>query len=153
MDERTLRVLEFDKVRHRLRQMVTYPPAGERVESLFPQTEREAVERLQEETQQAGHILDAGIDGYLGHLADIRPLLKRVALDAMLEEEELAAVAETERKPFWNNQYASALGTRPRYSTSSQPCGVWMGTMPTARLMTTSRSVPAPKLTTVTCKG
>lgn len=95
MDERTLRVLEFDKVRQRLKDMITYAPAVEAADALMPATSAQEVERLQEETQQACHLLETGVDLYLGHLVDIRPLLKRAAVGAVLEEEELAAIAET----------------------------------------------------------
>src|SRR5690606_8848639 len=74
---RTLRVLEFDKIRERLAEAVTYPPARELALALTPSTDPDEVMFRQAETEEAAGFLSAGIDLHLGHLADIRPHLRR----------------------------------------------------------------------------
>lgn len=95
VDERALRVLEFHKIRERLVEMATYPPAKELAAALVPSVDADEVTRRQAETEEMDDFLSRGGDVHLSHLADVRPLIRRAGAGGVLEEEELADIAHT----------------------------------------------------------
>ena len=60
MDERSLRVLEYYKVRNMLENCVSCGLGREQVRALLPRTQAAAVEEMQNETSEARAALDAG---------------------------------------------------------------------------------------------
>ncbi|MDR5684197.1 MAG: endonuclease MutS2 [Armatimonadota bacterium] len=91
MDERTLRVLEFFRVRQRLA-AATASPLGEEVASaLLPSGDRATVEEWLQETTEARLLLAAG-EVPLRALPDVRPVLHRARIGAVLRAEELLEI-------------------------------------------------------------
>jgi len=84
VDERTLRVLEFDWVRQRLRQLCATPLGEELAQGLFPEVDFPRVEELQQETAEARLLLREGGLSLRG-VVDFRPWVQRAALGGTLE--------------------------------------------------------------------
>jgi len=77
MDVRTLRVLEFDKVRERLARFASFSVGAELVRALWPTDDiRQALE-WQSETREARQLLDERSEVSLGGVHDLRPLLEQ----------------------------------------------------------------------------
>ena len=53
MNQKTLRILEFDKIRQQLTDCATSDPGREKCRSLFPSTELEEIQKMQAETSDA----------------------------------------------------------------------------------------------------
>lgn len=97
MDERTLRVLEFDKVRQRLADHGSSSLGKELARQLRPSNERRVVTEWQQETSEAVRLLEMGGSIPLGGLHDIRPLLLRAKAGGILLPEQLLEIADTLR--------------------------------------------------------
>lgn len=97
MDEKSLVVLEFPKVRSRLGDLAGFPPGRELAEALVPQTSPLEVAAAQADTAEALALLwrEGGLPW--GGIHDLRPVLRRSTLGAVLEPEELLAVVDTLR--------------------------------------------------------
>lgn len=91
MDDRTLRVLEFDWVRQRLRALCATPLGEELALSLAPETDFAVVEELQQETAEARIVLREGGLSLRG-VGDFRPAVQRAALGGTLEPRALVEV-------------------------------------------------------------
>lgn len=102
MNERTLRVLEFAKIKELLLAQASSALGRERIEELQPMTAVESVNRALKETTEARAIYTTG--GFpLQGLVDIRPSLRRAALGAVLQSHELldiAALCACSRRAF-----------------------------------------------------
>lgn len=86
------RLLEFQRVRQMLAAQTRFFRSRELAEDVMPQTHMSDVVRLQEETEEAVLMLSTvGDIGLTGH-SDLRPVLRRAALDGMLSGEELISV-------------------------------------------------------------
>jgi len=97
MDERTLKRLEYDKILSRLADCTLSPLGRERALSLRPVTDRETISRWQDQTSEACTLLRLEPGAALGGWQDIRRPLERARRGAVLEAEELFAVAQTVR--------------------------------------------------------
>jgi DNA mismatch repair protein MutS2 len=95
MNERVLRVLEFDKIKEKLLEHVSSPLGRELAQKLLPSTDFAEVTRLQEETDEARTVLRIKGNVPLGGIFDIRPHLKRAAIAGMLSPQELMEIAST----------------------------------------------------------
>src|SRR3990172_3297302 len=95
MDERTLRVLEYDKVKALLTLQTVSVLGREKVETLLPATDPQEVARLQEETSQAREAMASHGAPPLGGIRDIRRPVRAATKSAMLEPAELLDVADT----------------------------------------------------------
>ncbi len=95
MFDRTLEILEFDKIRHLLAAEASFGPGRDAALALAPSTDPTVVERAQRETSQASLLLDSGESVPLGGLRDIRPMLERAAAGDLLEPVELLDLAQT----------------------------------------------------------
>jgi len=95
VDERSLRVLEYYKVRDMLENCVSCGLGRERVRALLPRTQAAAVEEMQNETSEARSALDAGKQIPLGGIRDIRTAVHRASVGAMLGCDELLDVLST----------------------------------------------------------
>jgi len=93
--DRTLEILEFDKIRHLLAAEASFGPGRDAALALAPSTDPTVVERAQRETSQASLLLDSGESVPLGGLRDIRPMLERAAAGDLLEPVELLDLAQT----------------------------------------------------------
>lgn len=95
MDERTLRVLEFDKVLKALEERCTVELSKELVRSLLPSASVEEVRRRQKETSDAKRRLEKFGSPPLSGISDIRPILEKAKQGSTIEPNELLSVART----------------------------------------------------------
>jgi len=95
MDERTLRVLELDKILKALEERCATELAKELVRALLPSADIEEVRRRQKETSDARRRLERFGTPPLSGISDIRPLLERAQQGSVLEPQELLAIART----------------------------------------------------------
>lgn len=92
VEELTLRALEWDKIKERLKSLCRTPMGRERVESLCPSSELELVQRRLRETREALELLR-----YLPPLKeteDISLYIERADKEGMLQEEELLRIRD-----------------------------------------------------------
>src|SRR5437879_8911125 len=94
MDERTLRLLEFPKIRERVAAYALTAPGRERAGGLQPATDVETVRRSLQETAEAGTLAAEGGVPLRG-TTDIRDGLRRAQIGAALEPAELLAMCDT----------------------------------------------------------
>jgi DNA mismatch repair protein MutS2 len=112
MDERTLRVLEFDKMIYRLKSLCASDLGKELAEEVVPSSQFSVVERrLKETTDAVDFILRRG-NPPLGGLHDIRSSLKRVEIGAVLNPGELLRVSDTLRTARNLKGYSSAVSPK-----------------------------------------
>lgn len=97
MNEKTMKVLEFDKILHKLEDFAVSKLGKEHIQNLEPSTDFSVVrDRLQETTDGVNFILKLGMPS-LGGLKDIREALKRLNVKGMLNCKELLDIADTLR--------------------------------------------------------
>ena len=94
MDDRTLRLLEFPKIRERVAAYALTAPGRERAGGLQPATDVETVRRSLQETAEAGTLAAEGGVPLRG-TTDIRDGLRRAQIGAALEPAELLAMCDT----------------------------------------------------------
>ncbi len=95
MDERTLRTLEFAKIKEMLAERTATSLGKEVVESLTPATDFLEVQHRQAETTEAQRLYLGGHAIPLGGLHDIRAHVQRAVRGGMLEPGDLLDVADT----------------------------------------------------------
>lgn len=94
MDERTVRLLEFPKIRLRLAASTVTAAGRERAEALEPSIDaREVADALEETAESATLVTDGEVP--LRGTADIRDLVHRAAIGSTLDAPELLAVRDT----------------------------------------------------------
>ena len=94
MNDRTLRVLEFPKIRDRLASLTVTAPGRERAERLQPAIDVEAVRRSLQETADGAALLDDGEVPLRGS-SDIREGLRQAQIGAALQPADLLTLRET----------------------------------------------------------
>ena len=94
MDDRTLRLLEFPKIRERVAAYALTAPGRECAGGLQPATDVETVRRSLQETAEAGTLAAEGGVPLRG-TTDIRDGLRRAQIGAALEPAELLAMCDT----------------------------------------------------------
>ena len=77
MEARTLRVLEFEKIRELLVHFTSFSVGAERARALLPSDDIRQVQDWQAETREARRLLDEKSDIYVGGVRDLRPLLEQ----------------------------------------------------------------------------
>lgn len=97
MNERTLRVLEFDKVREMLAEQASSSLGQERARRLRPHTDRTRIQQWLDETSEARRVLETAGSWPLGGLHDLRPTLRQAAIGGTLEAAELRRVGDLVR--------------------------------------------------------
>ncbi|MCM3179654.1 endonuclease MutS2 [Cytobacillus horneckiae] len=95
MQERILKVLEFNKVKEQLLTYVSSMLGKKKVENLYPSVDFSEVVRTQEETDEAVQVLRIKGNVPLGGIFDIVPHVKRAVIGGMLSPHELTQVAST----------------------------------------------------------
>ena len=93
MNDHTLRVLEFDKVRAMLAGETAFSLGRELALALEPEREHEAVLALQAETAEMTHIDQMGLDVPLGGMRDLRALVHAATIGQALEPTDLQDTA------------------------------------------------------------
>lgn len=95
MDARTLRVLEFDKIRDRLAGHTSFSLGRERALALMPTDDMQQAVVWQAETREARRLLDEKSDVHLGGVHDLRPLVEQASIGSTLTPMELLTVRST----------------------------------------------------------
>src|SRR5690625_4324156 len=95
MNERTLKVLEFHKVIHLLMAETATSVGRELASEIVPSTSIEKVQLLQDETDEALHVLRLNKNVPFSHMEDITESLKRSEIGSTLSTEECLHVAQT----------------------------------------------------------
>lgn len=95
MLDRTLRLLEFDKVKQQLASCIATPLGQEKVEVLSPFFSYEKVRQALEETDEALAAVRLKGDAPFSGITDIRPYLRRAKIESRLDGPELAQIADT----------------------------------------------------------
>ncbi|WP_416827659.1 endonuclease MutS2 [Ectobacillus polymachus] len=95
MLERTLRILEYDKVKEQLLEHVSSSLGREKVIQLLPSKDFEEVIYLQDATEEGAFVLRLKGHAPLGGVSDIRPHVKRAKIGSMLHPTELLAISMT----------------------------------------------------------
>jgi len=120
MDERTLKVLEYDKIIAKLVKLTSSELGKELAESLEPETDFSKVNSLLKETSDGvSYILRKGSPP-LGGIHDIRSGLKRVKLGAVLMPMELLHIADTLRAVRNLKNYAMEKDTESEDNSVSE---------------------------------
>lgn len=95
MNERMLRVLEFDKIIEQVTNYAATSIGKQALQQTHPSTDMDTVVRLQDETDEATHIERLNKTLPLGGIFDIRPSLKRVSIGGVLSAGECIEVSST----------------------------------------------------------
>jgi DNA mismatch repair protein MutS2 len=118
MDERTLRILEFDKIVNKLKSLCASELGKELAEEVVPERQFSVVERrLKETTDAVDFILRRG-NPPLGGLHDIRSSLKRVEIGSVLNPGELLRVSDTLRTARNLKSYSSTVSSEANESSN-----------------------------------
>ncbi|MBQ9827326.1 MAG: endonuclease MutS2, partial [Lachnospiraceae bacterium] len=93
MNERTIKILEFNKILEKVTAHAASQPAKEKVRALLPMTDIYDIEKAQQETADAlKRIYKGGKASFFG-LRDLRPVIMRLELKAALSQKELLDLA------------------------------------------------------------
>lgn len=112
MDDRAIKILEFDKIISRLYQMCASELGRELVNELQPRCElADVTEMLRETTDATDFILRRG-NPPLGGIHDIRGSLKRVEIGSVLNPGELLFIADTLRAARSLKNYSASAGPK-----------------------------------------
>lgn len=95
MQQRVLKVLEFQKVKEQVLELASSSLGRQLVEELMPSTNFEEVVRRQEETDEATSILRLKGNVPLSGIYDIKPHIKRADIGGMLSPQELMQISST----------------------------------------------------------
>ncbi|KAF0824449.1 endonuclease MutS2 [Cytobacillus firmus] len=95
MQERVLKILEFNKVKEQLLEHVSSSLGRKKALKILPSTDYEEVIRRQEETDEAVTVLRIKGNVPLGGIFDIRPYVKRAVIGGMLSPQELNQISST----------------------------------------------------------
>jgi DNA mismatch repair protein MutS2 len=95
MQERTLKVLEFTKVKGQLLDHASSSLGREKIKNLVPSTDLEEVKKLQAETDEAAAVLRLKGNAPLSGIHDIRAHIKRSVIGGVLSPHELVQIAST----------------------------------------------------------
>ncbi|MCA1031986.1 endonuclease MutS2 [Bacillus timonensis] len=95
MNQRMMKVLEFDKVKEQLKQHVASSLGRDKVIKLLPSPNYAEVVKWQEQTDEGVKVLRLKGNVPLGGISDIRASIKRAAIGGMLNQNELLNIAST----------------------------------------------------------
>lgn len=95
MESRSLRVLEFDKIRDRLAAHTSFSLGRERALALLPTDDIRLAQDWQAETREARRLLDEKSDIHLGGVHDLRPLAEQAARGSTLLPADLLDIRST----------------------------------------------------------
>ncbi|MGM8366816.1 endonuclease MutS2 [Virgibacillus sp. W0181] len=95
MNERILRVLEFNKITKQLAQAAATAVGKDRALRLAPQKNLQIVQTLQAETDEAVQLLRLNLDVPFGGIVDIRSSIKRSTIGGTLTPQECLDIANT----------------------------------------------------------
>lgn len=97
MDPRVLERLEFDKVREILAAQASFSGGKSLALALEPSPSLREADRWQQETAEGLRLLEEHGPPPFGGMADVRPLVRRAAVGAVLSTEDLMVIADVAR--------------------------------------------------------
>lgn len=97
MNEKVIKVLEFDKIIEKLKDRASSRPGKELAESLVPSVDFDEVKQLQKETTDAVICILRKGSPPLGGIHDIMPFIRRAEAGGMLNPGELLKIADVLR--------------------------------------------------------
>jgi DNA mismatch repair protein MutS2 len=112
MDSRSLRVLEFDKIRDQLARYTSFSLGAERARELLPTDDIRFAVEWQAETREARDLLEAKSDVYLGAVHDLRPLLEQALRGSTLLPVDLIDIRYTLQRAASLHRILSRLAER-----------------------------------------
>jgi DNA mismatch repair protein MutS2 len=128
MDTHTLELLDFDKVRALVAARAACSLGKERAREMGPSREPGEIRGRQALTTEMAEALSAALTPPFGGLHDVRPLVRRAQVGAMLEADELAGVVETLRAVANLDQWLGRVGDEfPRLGALRQGVGEFSG--------------------------
>ena len=92
MDDKSLEILEFDRVREILAGLTSFPASRDLAMTLHPLSDREAISLLLRQSAEARHLLSLKPDFYLGEVGDIRQAVAMAARGKVLQPREILDV-------------------------------------------------------------
>ncbi len=95
MNARSLRALEYSQILHRLAEHTSFSLGKELALRLRPTTDEEEVKRRQQETTEARSLLEMEPHFTAGGAKDLRPHLKKAAIESPLTPAELLDIGDT----------------------------------------------------------
>ncbi len=95
MNDRYLRILEFDKILARLAAQATFSASAALAHALTPTTDRDEIARRQGETTEARALLDQHSEIGIGGARDTRPHTKHARVGALLQPPDLLEIQQT----------------------------------------------------------
>jgi DNA mismatch repair protein MutS2 len=95
MNSRIFKVLEFNKIKEQLITQAASSLGVEKARALTPSVDYDEVVQLQEETDEAYHIIRLKGNVPLGGISNIKPHVKRAAIGGVLSTQECLAIAST----------------------------------------------------------
>jgi len=97
MNEKVLKILEYDRIIEKLKDRASSQPGKELAEKLVPSADFDEVKRLQKETTDAVNCILRKGSPPLGGISDIRPYIQRAGAGGMLNPGELLKIADVLR--------------------------------------------------------
>ncbi|MDD4570343.1 MAG: endonuclease MutS2 [Tepidanaerobacteraceae bacterium] len=109
MNKRVEIVLEYDKIKNKLKEYAVSFLAEEKIYDMSPSTDEDLVKILQRETSEGAALLNAGLNLPLSGVKDIRNSLRLAKVGSMLSPGELLDIASTMRaarliKTLWDEK-------------------------------------------------
>jgi DNA mismatch repair protein MutS2 len=95
MDEKSLEILEFPRIREILAGYTSFPVGAELVRELVPLTDFDTVRKLLKEAEEARYLLSIDREFSIGDAHDIRELVSMSALGKILEPAGLIEIQQT----------------------------------------------------------
>ena len=121
MNDHTLRVLEFDKVRAMLASETAFSLGRELALALEPERDHEAVLALQTDTAEMTRIEQMGLDVPLGGMRDLRPLIQSATIGQAIEPTDLQEAAGALDTAWRARQLTERLAEQtPRIATIAE---------------------------------
>jgi DNA mismatch repair protein MutS2 len=95
MDERSLRILEFDAIRNFLAEETTFSAGREKALELTPTDDSDLVKYWQQQTTEASELISMDGGPPMGGLRDIRPYIHKARVGGVLEPQQLLDIYQT----------------------------------------------------------
>jgi DNA mismatch repair protein MutS2 len=95
MDEKSLEILEFPRIREILAGYTSFPVGAELVRELVPLTDFDTVKKLLNEAEEARYLLSVDREFSIGDAHDIREIVSAAALGKILEPTSLIEIQQT----------------------------------------------------------
>src|SRR5690625_7978047 len=98
MNERSMKLLEFHKIKEQLIEKTETTLGAERAEQLLPSSNLDEAKRWQDETDESAQIIRLNKSLPLGGISDIRDSLKRSKIGGVLSAQQCLSIRSEERR-------------------------------------------------------